>query len=129
MIEEHSRGRQRGNNDDARRRRQAADENHYGQKFRFQRQTNTQCEVGRVTVDVQIVASPQNRWHRQAHDQQKEWKAPARMFQCARVGILGEGHMEHVRHRHRSRKEHQQQGSPWAILKPYLFACELGLIV
>ena len=57
----------------------------------------------------QLEARPGDRQHRQAEQHQVQGQAPTGTAQVAAFGVLGESHMENVRHAYRAGKKDEQQ--------------------
>ncbi|MNM93315.1 hypothetical protein D3C81_1056840 [compost metagenome] len=129
MVEHHARQREGDNDHQAAGCGQAADEGGEGQPGVAHLHAQAEGEVLRAGGHAELEAAPQDRGYRQAHQQQEQRQAPAGADQRARVEVLGEGHVEHVRHGDGGREEHQQQGAPRAFLQRRMQGAEGGLVL
>ncbi|KAF1050966.1 MAG: hypothetical protein GAK43_02604 [Stenotrophomonas maltophilia] len=115
VVEDHA-GQRQGHDDD-----QPAgggnptDERGQRQPRTLHRHTQAEGEVFRIGRYAQVQTGPEDRWYRQAHRQQEQRQPPTGGQQRARVEILGESHVIHVRHHDCRGEEHQQQGAPGAF--------------
>jgi len=129
VIERHARERQRGDDDQATGRRQPADIGQQRQGRAVGGDADAEGEIFGVGGGAQLQAGPQDQRHRQAHQQQEQRQAPTGADQRARVEVLGERHVVHVRHHDGRGEEHQQQRAPRAFLQRGVQRGEGGLVL
>ncbi|MNF76050.1 hypothetical protein D3C84_581470 [compost metagenome] len=129
MVEHHARQGEGDHDDQAAGGGQAADIGGEHQPGILHGQADAEGEVLRLGGDAEAQAGPQDRRHRQAHQQQEQWQRPAGGDQSARVEVLGEGHVVHVRHDDGRGEEHQQQGAPGAFLQRRVQGGQRGLVL
>ena len=129
VVEGHARKRQGGDDNQPAGGRKPAHISQQRQGFAVGGNTDTECEVFRIGGGAQLEAGPQDQRHGQAHQQQEQRQAPAGADQPARVEVLGEGHVIHVRHHNGRGEKYQQQGAPWPFLKRCVQCGEGGLVL
>ncbi|MCY1341347.1 hypothetical protein D9M69_272880 [compost metagenome] len=117
VVEGHAGQRQGGDDDQPAGGRQAADVGQQGQRLMVHGDADAEGEVLGVGGGAELQAGPEDQRHRQAGQQQVQRQPPAGADQRARVEVLGEGHVVHVRHDDGRGEEHQQQGAPGAFLQ------------
>ncbi|MCY1346282.1 hypothetical protein D9M69_323650 [compost metagenome] len=130
QVVEHHAGQRQGHHDDQPAgRRDAADIGGQRQAGAVGGETEAEGEVIRIQRQPEVQAGPEDRRHRQAHRQQEQRQAPAGAEQRARAEVLGEAHVEHVRHDDRRGEEHQQQGAPRAFGERRMQGVERRLVL
>ncbi|VTQ27465.1 Uncharacterised protein [Pseudomonas aeruginosa] len=129
VVEDHSRERQGHHDSQPAGGGDAADEGGQGQGRAVHRQAEADGVVLRCGRGAEAQPGPEDRRYRQAHQQQEQRQAPTGGNQRARVEVLGEDHVEHVRHHDGRGEEHQQQRSPWTFGQRRVQGGQRGLVL
>ncbi|MCY1349113.1 hypothetical protein D9M69_352870 [compost metagenome] len=129
VVEGHAGERQRQHDDQAAGGGQAADVGEQRQYRVVHGDAEAKGEVFRIGGSAQLEAGPEDQRDGQAHQQQEQRQTPARADHGARVEVLGEGHVVHVRHDDRRSEEHQQQRPPGAFLQRGVQGGQRGLVL
>ena len=117
VVQRHAGQRQGGDDDQSAGGGQPADVSQASQGLAVGGDADAEGEVFRAGGGAELESGPQDQRHRQTHQQQEQWQAPTGADQRARVEVLGEGHVIHVRHHDGRGEEHQQQRTPRAFLQ------------